>query len=215
MNSTAAEDLLKQVIPVGHLRVALRVPRAEEDSQDRISFWWSVTSAAAALSEHLAQIGDLSGLRVVELGCGLGLPGITAGMLGARVLLTDYVPRAIEISGLNAELNGLDGNTMDFRILDWEDPGRLPVFDMVLGSEIVYDYFFHGALIRLLHRILTPDGRIVLADRKRLVVQRFVGRLINSGFSCTESRSRMKRRGFPDQEISIFTLKRVEAQDFT
>ncbi len=185
-------------------------PRTAEESSSRISFWWGITSAAIALAEHVQSIGgDLAGKRVVELGCGLGLAGITAGMAGANVLFTDYVQLALDFARSNAALNSLPAEKTRFRILDWEQAGDLETADLVLGSEIVYDYFFHGSLIGVMRRVLAPGGLVLLADRKRLCVSRFVGRLISQGFVCSETVSDVRVSGFPVQEITVFALRRA------
>ncbi|MGO9572170.1 MAG: class I SAM-dependent methyltransferase [Desulfomonilaceae bacterium] len=196
-------------IPIGSLDIRMLAPRRLEESDSRISFWWGITSAAIALARHVEGSGSLLGRRIVELGCGLGLAGITAGLCGAEVLFTDYVPEALEFARKNAQLNGLTDQTIESALLDWEEPGEIEPFSIVLGSEILYDYFFHGSLIRLLQTILEPSGTIILADRKRLVVTRFLGRLTDAGFRCVETRSQVAFAGFPEQEISIFTLDKL------
>ena len=195
-------------IPLNYLRLRLLVPNAGEDTDSRISFWWGITTAAIGLARHLECQGDLIGQRVIELGCGLGTAGIAAGMLGARVLFTDYKAQALEFSKLNCRLNGLDEKNSEFQILDWEYPGDLAQYNMIIGSEILYDYYFHSSLISLFNRILEQGGSIVLSDRKRLAVTRFIGRLIGRGFHCSETTFRVNVPDFPDQKISIFTLKR-------
>jgi predicted nicotinamide N-methyase len=205
--STSVADEIS--IPIGSLDVRMLAPRCREESDSRISFWWGITSSAIALARHLDAGGSLRGHRVIELGCGLALAGITVGLLGAEVLFTDYVTEALEFAHKNAQLNGLTDQTVKCALLDWESPGEIEPFDIVLGSEILYDYFFHGSLIKLLKTILEPSGKVILADRKRLVVTRFLGRLVDAGFRCEETRSRVAVAGFPDQEISIFTLQRM------
>ncbi len=195
-------------IPLDSLELRMLVPGAEEDSGSRISFWWGITTAAVGLANHLESLGDLSGQRVIDLGCGLGVAGIAAAMVGARVTFTDYKAAALAFAEQNSRLNGLDEDSTEFRSLDWDNPGELPRFNMIIGSEILYDYYFHGSLIRLVNRILQPGGSIVLSDRKRLVVTRFLGRLVGSGFLCSETSFRVNVPDFPDQEISVFTLKR-------
>ncbi len=196
-------------IPVGDRHISMLAPQDEADSDSRITFWWGITSAAVALALHLESHGEsFSGKRVIELGCGLGLAGITACLAGAHVLFTDYVPRSLEFAEKNARLNGLKEGAFETKVLDWEHPGDLPKFDAVLGSEIVYDYFFHGALIRLLEKVVQPNGTIFLADRKRLCVSRFIGRMTTAGFCSTETVCRVVLAGFPDQEISIFALSK-------
>ena len=52
------------------------------------------------------------GKRVVELGCGLGLPGIVAALSGARrVLLTDKEHTGLRLALTSAKLNGLNVST--------------------------------------------------------------------------------------------------------
>jgi hypothetical protein len=79
---------------------------------------------------------------------------------------------------------------------------------MVIGSEIAYDYFSHSALIKLIEVLTASGGRIILAERKRLAVSRFVGRLRDRGFSSSETESLITDPGLPCQEITIFTLQR-------
>jgi predicted nicotinamide N-methyase len=195
-------------VPVGHLDVHMLVPAGREDLSDRITFWWGVTSSAVALSRHLEEMGSLAGESVVEVGCGLGLAGITAGLLGATVTFTDYVRDALDHAERNCEINGLNRDRRSFAVLDWEHPGQREQFSLVLGSEVVYDYFFHGALVKLLEVLVRPGGRILLADRKRLCVSRFLGRMIDKGFACRETTARVFLEGFPDHEVSIFALTR-------
>ncbi|MEJ2717547.1 MAG: hypothetical protein P8182_10470 [Deltaproteobacteria bacterium] len=128
------------------------------------------------------------------------------GMLGARVCLTDSVPEAIEFVRQNIRLNGLDEERACCQLLDWESPEDLHPFSLILGSEILYDYFFHGSLIRIFRRLLAPGGTILLADRPRLAVSRFIGRMRDAGYRCKEIQTRVNLHPFPPQEISIFSL---------
>jgi predicted nicotinamide N-methyase len=208
--SSPNEDVLDITIPIGPIVVRMQGPRTAEDPSSRISFWWGITSAAIALARHVQSMGkELVGKQVIELGCGLGLAGVTAALAGANVLFTDYAQTALHFAQKNAVLNGISPQQVRYRILDWEDADNIESFDLILGSEIVYDYFFHGSLISVLKRIVAPGGLVLLADRKRLCVSRFVGRLRNAGFTCTESVSNIEVEGFPSQEITIYALRRV------
>jgi len=184
------------------------VPPEQEEQGPRLSCWWGITAASVALSRRIAALGSFPRKKAIELGCGLGLAGITAGLSGARVLFTDYGSEALRLAAENCRLNHLEENQTDFRVLDWETPREVGQFDLILGAEIVYDYFFHGSLIRLIGRILAPGGILIIADRKRLVVSRFIGRLIEGDFDCTEAQTLIRLEGFPEREISIFEIKR-------
>jgi len=195
-------------IPLDGIDLLIEVPDLQEESGPHLSCWWGITTASIALARHLPRLGTLANKRAIELGCGLGVAGIAAALLAANVTFTDFVPEALEFAQRNARLNGLTADSTSFQLLDWEQPTQIGSFDLVLGSEILYEYFFHGALLRLLDGILAPAGRIVLTDRKRLVVSRFLGRLIERGFTVKEILAEARVNGFPDQEISVFTVGR-------
>src|SRR3954465_10627681 len=67
--------------------------------------YWSVLwRSGVALARELAH-ETLAGRRVVELGCGLGLPSLVAARAGADVLATDEDGEALELLGRNAREN--------------------------------------------------------------------------------------------------------------
>jgi len=184
---------------------------ASDEPGGRISFWWGITSASLALARHIEEERDLGGTRVIELGCGLGLAGIVAGLRGARVTFTDCVPQALQYARRNARDNGLDAGRCEFQLLDWETPTETGTYQLIVGAEIAYDYFLHDSLLGLFQQLLEPGGRILVADRKRLVIQRFLGRLVHDGYRCTETRRLASMPDLPEQEISIFELARGAA----
>ncbi len=199
---------MEMLLNLGAKTAILHAPEHAQDTSDRLTFWWGLTTASINLARYVLNGKDLTGLRTLELGCGLGLTGIAAMMRGAEVTFSDYIPDALEYSARNLALNNLDGAGAHFLELDWEAPNDLPVFDLILGAEIVYDYFFHSSLIYLLDNALAPGGRILLADRNRLVVERFIGRLLSRGFLCKKDFFNFHIDGFPKQEISIFEITR-------
>ncbi|MEW6138683.1 MAG: methyltransferase domain-containing protein [Thermodesulfobacteriota bacterium] len=204
---------MKQIsVPIGSLNIRLPVPPEQTESGDRISFWWGITSAAVALSLYLERTGDLSGERVIELGCGLGLAGCTAALLGAEVTFTDYVEAALTFARETCQLNDVPPDNVRFKLLDWDEPAGVETFGLVLGSEIAYDYFTHGSLVRLIDEILALNGTALLAERKRLAVSRFLGRLISRGLVTSETVVPVAVPGFPEQTISIFRIERNDTR---
>lgn len=82
---------------------------------------------------------ELDGLRVLELGCGLGLPSLAAALCGADVLATDWAEDAIELLRRNAERNGLFLRVARVR---WSEPEpllRAAPWDLVLGADLLYE----------------------------------------------------------------------------
>jgi predicted nicotinamide N-methyase len=200
------KDEKEVTLQIGCMSLRLVAPEHETDSPDRLTFWWGITSAALALSEHLAERSSLHGKRVLELGCGTGPAGLTAAALGAEVTFTDIMPKALVYARRNAQRNGIHPASVHFRVLDWEAPEPLGAFDVIIGAEILYDYFYHGSLVALLESTTTSSTTIILADRKRPVAQRFIGRLLGRGFTCRETLRTVNSEGFPTQDISVFTL---------
>jgi predicted nicotinamide N-methyase len=199
---------VEHVIRIGKSIVRLSAPENVSESEDRISFWWGLTASSINLANRIMNQENLLGKKVLELGSGIGLTGIAALLRGAEITFSDYLPEALETAANNVNINGLSSEAVSFLVLDWENPVSIPSFDVILGAEIVYDYFFHGSLIGLMEKALNPGGRILLADRKRLVVERFVGRLLSRGFVCNKQVSLLQVEGFPEQEITIFEITR-------
>lgn len=130
--------------------------------------------AGHALAVGLAQdlvlpLGALIDKAVLEIGAGVGLPGIVAARKGARsVWLTDQR----EIVGLmtkNAQANGL-GDIIRCAELDWLNVSASPAasvrFDYVIAADVVYAQHmddFAKALVELV-----PTGTtLLLAYTKR------------------------------------------------
>jgi predicted nicotinamide N-methyase len=193
-------------LELGTGKALLYAPDQSEDYAERLTFWWGLTTASINLTRRILGGKDLLGVKALELGCGLGLAGIGALMKGAEVTFSDFMPEALGYAARNVALNNLDCSRAHFLELDWGNPVNLPAFDLILGAEIIYDYFFHASLIQTMEKALVPGGHILLADRKRLVVERFIGRLLSRGFSCEAIASDFSHYGFPDQEITIFNL---------
>lgn len=83
------------------------------------------------------------GKRVLELGTGLGMPGLAAGALGAReVWLTDH---AIIMAQANLQANFQEHERGRFHVhqLSWGNAAHIadarPPFELLLGSDISYN----------------------------------------------------------------------------
>src|SRR5665213_1297886 len=50
---------------------------------------------------------DLSGKKLLDLGCGTGILGVAAAKCGAIVTCSDVDPRCLEVTQANAKLNGV------------------------------------------------------------------------------------------------------------
>lgn len=127
--------------------VAVRV--ADSESQTTDGKLWE---PAAVLAAHLARLGDWHGVRVTELGCGLGMVGFTLAAQGAHVVLTDLPKAAVAVEAgveLNRRAFEAQAGAAVFQPLDWGDPraedGSLACEAVAIASDPVYD----GMTLRL------------------------------------------------------------------
>jgi predicted nicotinamide N-methyase len=116
------------------------------------------------LATYVARWVEVRNRRVLEIGCGLGLPGITAAVLGGQVVLVDSEQAALDFASASAAANRVRCSVWrgDFTTLD---PERR--FDLILAAEVAYDPARFGALAAVFERHLAPDGLGLLADGHR------------------------------------------------
>ena len=157
--------LRDEQITVGEIGLVLRRPVSPEALIDEDAFahdeflpyWAELWPAATALA---AVLPNLAGLRVVELGCGLGLPSLVAAARGAAVTATDWSEDAVALLQGNAERNGL---TLTAEVRDWRDPWPAR-FDLTLAADVLYERRnVEPVLARL--RELAPAALVGLAGR--------------------------------------------------
>jgi predicted nicotinamide N-methyase len=137
-----------------------------------VPYWSVLWRSGLALAREVAG-GELEGRRVVELGCGLGLPSLAAARSGAGVLATDAEPEALELLRRNAQANGLSVAT---ECVEWHAPEQLVAaapFDVVLAADVLYEHSSVAPLLSLLPR-LGPE--VWLADPGRPAAEVFLER---------------------------------------
>jgi len=150
---------------VAGVRLALLRPESPEALIDEEAFaeneflpyWAELWPAATALAEALP---DVRGLRVVELGCGLGVTSLVAAAKGAHVTATDWALDAVELVRENAMRNGL---TVRAEVRDWREPWN-ERFDLALAADVLYERRNVGPLLSRL-RELAPEALVGLAGR--------------------------------------------------
>jgi predicted nicotinamide N-methyase len=160
-------------VDLGARRVRLHTVAALETLVDRGAllrgeaeppYWAHLWSGARVLASYLARFVPLVRRRVLEIGCGLALPGITAATLGADVTLVDAAPEALAFAAASAATNEVACTTVvaDFTRLDptWR-------FDVVLAAEVAYDREHWAELAAVCERHLAADGVTYLADGYR------------------------------------------------
>jgi predicted nicotinamide N-methyase len=174
----AAREVVQERVELGVFRLVVERPPSAEALIDEEAFardeflpyWAELWPSAVALARHVARL-PLRGARVVELGCGLGLPSVAAALAGARVLATDWSEDALRFARRNAELNGAALTT---RLVRWADPPPLPPARLVLAADVLYERRNADELARLLPRLVAPEGEALVADPGRTHARAFL-----------------------------------------
>jgi predicted nicotinamide N-methyase len=168
---SAALDLVEERIEVGGRRISLLRPRVADalldeeafEHEEFLPYWAELWPSAIALAREVARL-ELGGLRVLELGCGLGLVSVAAATAGAEVLAADQSAEAIAFTTVNAGRNGVAVTTVRCA---FERPEPLLAgapWDLVLAADVLYEPKTVPVLVDLLPRL----GRAVwLADPGR------------------------------------------------
>jgi len=84
---------------------------------------------------------SVRGKRILELGSGTGVVGLTLASLGATVTLTDNQPETLRLMQRNIEANSMQqGATV--HALDWADESTYLAcssFDIVVAADVLYE----------------------------------------------------------------------------
>jgi len=148
-------------------------------------------------------------VRVLEVGCGLGLSGIACLARGLAVTFSDVDETALTFAKANARLNGF---TTDWRAipLDFRAPPADQHYSVVIGSDLMYEARLVDPLIGLLRVVLAPGGMCLIADPDRLSARNFRWKLEEAGYDVT---ARFIRAGEPGGERTKGTLYRIRRSE--
>src|SRR4051812_29134042 len=143
--------------------------RHEEGGAGRPAPYWATAwPSGLVLAGALTRAPPEPGTRVLELGCGLGLPSLVCARAGARVLATDGSTDAVAFAAHSMALNELDAEVAH---VDWAQQGdalaRRGPWDLVLAADVLYTRANVEVALRLLPRLLAPGGGAIVADPRR------------------------------------------------
>ena len=164
-------DLVEQQVELGPWELALLRPRQADalidedafDHEEFLPYWAELWASGLALAEEVVA-RDVHGLRVLELGCGLGVPSLAASLAGAEVLASDWSPTAIALLEENARRNDV---RLETAIVAWANADMLverAPWDLVLAADVLYERRNVDELLPLLPRLGTD---VLLADPGR------------------------------------------------
>lgn len=147
---------------------------------ERLPYWAEVWPSAIALAGYVAEHPRrVANRRVLEIGCGQGLPAVMAGLCGAHVVLTDYDETALEFAALNWALNL--ASPPEVRRMDWRE-ADVPPCDLLLAADVAYERRSFAPLLDFMRRTLASGGEAWIAEPQRALAEPFFQSLPALGF---------------------------------
>ncbi|MBP9679841.1 MAG: methyltransferase domain-containing protein [Bacteriovorax sp.] len=160
-----------------------------EDDQDNslaeeyCPYFGVLWEAGIGLSQHIQNL-DLKNKRVLEIGCGLALPSFLVSKKGGDIIATDFhedVPLFLDVNQKNNRC------FFPYRVMNWRNEIErtktdLGLFDLVLGSDILYESQHPMEVAKALIAFLKPGGKMILADPGRAYVQKFITSMNECGY---------------------------------
>ena len=151
------------------------------------------------LAERMAH-RPVTGERILEIGCGLGLASLVAHRRGAQVTASDCHPLAHAFLDENTRLNGLmpmpychglwgtaaardDGLPI---LTHAQDAPLCGLFDLIVGSDILYERDDTGALARFIDEHAAVNSEIWVIDPNRGNRAPFHKHMAQAGFTMHE-----------------------------
>jgi predicted nicotinamide N-methyase len=163
-------------------------------------YWAHLWSGARVLA---AALPSCTG-RVVEFGCGLGLPGLVAARRGAAVTFVDRVRAPLAFVHASAAANRI-GN-VDLVVADFTAGAVTGRFDLVLLAEVLYDRAAFPAIARAVAAALAPGGCALLADGARVDTRGFYPELRALGLDVETTSHRVPAEGVMET-IALSTIR--------
>ncbi len=154
-------------------------------SSSQWSLFGVVWDSGRALANYLVDI-NIKDLRILEVGCGIGLASLLLNQRGADITAMDYHPEAGKFLHRNVELNG----DAEIRFVhgNWTaDIPALKEFDLIVGSDLLYEEEHAQQLADFLERKLAAKGSVIIVDPRRGLRGQFSKRMEANGFLTSHS----------------------------
>lgn len=149
------------------------------------SHFGQVWSSGLVLAEHVDTL-VLDGQRVLEIGCGLAVPGIVLHRRVADVVVSDWHPECAVFLRENLRLNNL--GPLRFHDGDWSGGNAtLGRFDLIIGSDVLYERNHPRQLVEFFDLHAEQRVDVLMVDPRRGQSSELTRRMLERGFSRSPS----------------------------
>ena len=136
---------------------------------------------------HLMSEFEVTGKRILEVGCGIALASLVLNQRRADIWATDYHPEAGNFLVENTKLNA--GRPIPFVRTAWGDPKTdLGLFDLVIGSDLLYEADHWELLSAFINQHAALRCQVIIVDPGRGNHGKFSRRMGELGYAHTRRR---------------------------
>src|SRR5262249_36140074 len=178
--------------------------RAAFAADEYLPYWADLWPASRMLAKAIFRELWQPGLEALEIGCGLGLPGVVALSRGLRVIFSDYDATALHFAAANARLNGFEN--FGLLPLDWRRPPDDLQVPVVLASDLIYELRSCPPLVALLGKVRAQAGVCLWRAQDRVPSYTLREELAARGLEFT---TQVMRAGEPGGRRVKGTLYRI------
>lgn len=165
-------------------------PAGEAASLGITESTWALFGQVWPAGEVLAQMvarRDLTGLRVLEVGAGLGLASLVGHQRGGDMTASDIHPLIPTFLAENLRLNDLP--PMRYETSDWAGADSFGQFDLIIGSDLLYDDDNQEDLADFIDRHSARSVEVLLVDPNRQDTQPFHDEMAELGYDIVISQA--------------------------
>ena len=145
-----------------------------------------VWASSEVLAHHMFDY-QVAGKRILEVGCGIALASLLLNHRLADITATDYHPEAGPFLLKNVQLNM--GKAIPFVRTGWADKDSgLGVFDLVIGSDVLYERSHTSLLSDFIEQHAKPECDVILVDPGRGHHANFSKKMVGLGYAHTQSK---------------------------
>lgn len=131
---------------------------------------------------------DLAGKRILEIGAGLALASLVIQRRAGNATVSDRHPLSPAFLKENLSLNRL--GPLKYQRGNWAGSNpELGQFDLIIGSDVLYERQQPGQLAAFIHRHAAPSAEVVIVDPDRGNRAEFCREMAGLGYRCAMRRA--------------------------
>ncbi len=169
------------------LRDTMEYVEPEGDDHGVSSASWGLFGVVWPAGEALAHLMveyDVAGRRVLEVGCGIAVASLVLQRRNADITATDQHPYAERFLAVNVALN--DVAAIPFIRAGWGEDADLGRFDLIIGSDLLYEPDHVELLSEFISRHGEPTCEVLIVDAGRGHGPAFTREMTKHGFDAMD-----------------------------